>query len=753
MSDHSQTAAAAPSTLDVALAYGAKGFRVFPLRWGTKLPDIKEWQIRATADAGTIEAWFGSGSRNVGMACGPQPNGLNLFAIDVDTKNEGRENWARLLDEHRSWNVFEGTAFHHTPSKGLHLFTDAPDELRNSRGRLAPGIDTRGDGGYVVVPPSTLVTDAWTRHYASHQGSGLLDRWPIVLPAWCLDLLTVTPIVPSQPRRAEFRHDETSPFDWVRENRSWPDALSAHGWTVVKRSGDDTTWRRPGKTDRGGSATLHGSGPLVVWTTDVPIELEGLGKQVDGGAGFSVSIGDFVCAYEYGGDRQAMAREIGRRINPARTSAPPLGGPRGGADGPADMALLPSEGYLSDEFWGSRPILGEIRQAARARRVGPDAVLLNVLVRFAALVPPNYWLPPLVGSYGSLDLLGCVVGVTGIGKSRAMSCSKDIVPPLDQGVRWDLPLGSGEGIPQAYMVPKVDDNGKATKEQVVGFRAAHFIVDEGVAMAKQGGRSGATVIPTINSAITGEGLGQVNASAETRRIIPAGTVRFACVMNIQEENAHLVFSQEMVSIGFTGRLIFAKAGDPTAPDEPPDWPEIVLPRLPIIASGVTLTYHPDIVAEIDAARLAILRLNTGEGTGDSHAMLLRCKISSLLALIDGRRNVELSDWAIAGALIDNSAGVFRSLEALRRNLDSRAVRAIGHRRADIEEVVSERADIKADARRREWVIKQVLRSEDGLTIGELRRRAESKDRPYVEDSVEAALLEERIKRSGERYTK
>ena len=751
MTDHSQATPTVSPMLDAALAYAAAGYRVFPVRHGTKVPEIKEWQNLATADPAQVAAWFGRGRHNIGIATGPQPSGHNLFVIDVDPAHNGMETWVRITEPHGGLEPWQLAPIHWTRNRGLHFFCDAPSDLRNSRGRLGEGIDTRGDGGYVIAPPSMVPLDDGTlRHYDCSPGWGLLDREPIWLPEWCVELLVaerpVLRVVPS----TNGDYTGQSAFDWVRHHESWDVALARHGWTLIGSKGGDSTWKRPGKTDHGGSATLHGDGPLVVWTTDVPPELEALGKDA-GGSGFSISLPDFICAYEYGGDRSAMARDITRRNGLApRVEGSPRGGTAEGTQDTRHTGPTPSVRHLPEEFWNARPVLGQIRQAARARMVGPDATLLNVLIRYAATIPPGYKLPPIVGGYGTLDLLGCVVGKTSSGKSKTMSCARDLLPGVDKDIRWDLPLGSGEGISQAFMVDEVDEKGKKTGKQRVGVRACHFVVDEGMAMAEVASRKGTTIIPTINSAITGEGLGQANAGEANRRIIPPGLVRFSCVINIQAENAHVVFTPDMVRVGFTGRLIFTRANDPGAPDVEPEWPgPLNLHRWPIITSGVDITYDPAIAAEIRAARRIDLRDDTDEGSGASHSMLLRCKISSLLALIEGRRNVNLDDWALGGMLISNSAGVYSGLDQLRRSQESAALRARGHTQAAIAEVVEDRAEARASARRREWVVRKVLTSPEGsLTVGDLRRQARSTDRPFIEDAIEAACAEGRLAFDG-----
>ena len=46
-------------------------------------------------------------------------------------------------------------------ARGRHLYFKMPDApMRNSAGRIAPGIDVRGDGGYVLAPPSVFTRAA-----------------------------------------------------------------------------------------------------------------------------------------------------------------------------------------------------------------------------------------------------------------------------------------------------------------------------------------------------------------------------------------------------------------------------------------------------------------------------------------------------------------------------------------------------------------------------------------------------------------
>jgi hypothetical protein len=125
---------------------------------------IKDWPNMATDDPDQIEAWFSRFSNaNIGIATGQRSD---IYVVDIDKKNGGIEEWDRLLHIHGE----VPTATSLTGGGGFHLVFRAPDfELGNSAGKIAPGIDTRGDGGYIVVPPSihesgeTYKWVQWTR--------------------------------------------------------------------------------------------------------------------------------------------------------------------------------------------------------------------------------------------------------------------------------------------------------------------------------------------------------------------------------------------------------------------------------------------------------------------------------------------------------------------------------------------------------------------------------------------------------------
>jgi putative DNA primase/helicase len=143
------------SPCQVAKAYSKFNISVFPCIPLQKKPAIPEWQKKATKDSVELEKLFREGQEwNVAAPCG---SGNGFFVLDLDGK-EGLA-WAKqhgLIGE--PFRVLLETWVQRTPSGGLHFFFAYPEgvEVRNSAGKLAPGVDVRGEGGYVLLPPSKI---------------------------------------------------------------------------------------------------------------------------------------------------------------------------------------------------------------------------------------------------------------------------------------------------------------------------------------------------------------------------------------------------------------------------------------------------------------------------------------------------------------------------------------------------------------------------------------------------------------------
>lgn len=128
------------------------GLRVFPCRPGGKDPLTDHGCKDATDDRAQIREWQARWpDANWGAATGG-----GIFALDIDMKNglDGGAALAAMIDRHGN---LPRHLVNRTPNSGTHhLFRG--DGIRNSAGKIAPGFDVRGDGGYICVPPSRLAT-------------------------------------------------------------------------------------------------------------------------------------------------------------------------------------------------------------------------------------------------------------------------------------------------------------------------------------------------------------------------------------------------------------------------------------------------------------------------------------------------------------------------------------------------------------------------------------------------------------------
>lgn len=149
--DDTQRATEAFSGLSAAIAYASYGWPVFPLRTGGSDPDrykqpaTKNGLNDATTDVDRIERyWTRQPNAGIGVATG------HMFdAIDIDFRHDGVARvWADIKD-----GPIEIDALVTTPH-GVHAYVLPTGNGNRAEMRGVKGIDYRGRGGYVVVPPT-----------------------------------------------------------------------------------------------------------------------------------------------------------------------------------------------------------------------------------------------------------------------------------------------------------------------------------------------------------------------------------------------------------------------------------------------------------------------------------------------------------------------------------------------------------------------------------------------------------------------
>ena len=162
-----------------AAAYLARGWSVLPLRHGDKRPLIRWEPLQQThADAATLAQWFAHWpDANIGIVTGEISN---LIVLDVDPKHGGDDSLAQL--EYR-FGKLPATVEARTGGGGRHLYFTHPGGFVPNRAGLRQGIDLRGDGGYIVAPPSLHPSG---QHYAWAPGCAPEETALAALPRWLL---------------------------------------------------------------------------------------------------------------------------------------------------------------------------------------------------------------------------------------------------------------------------------------------------------------------------------------------------------------------------------------------------------------------------------------------------------------------------------------------------------------------------------------------------------------------------------------
>ena len=183
-----------------AMVYAAEyGWRVFPLHYTDdagscscgnascggpgKHPRTPHGCLDASTEPEVIRAWWTRWpDANVGVA-----TGRGLVVIDVDPRSGGDDS---MVDLRGQLGELPDTVEVLTGGGGRHVYLSTPVEVRNSAGVLGPGIDVRGEGGYVVAPPSGHASG---RSYAWEITSRPDEVDVAPAPQAWLDAMTVRP--------------------------------------------------------------------------------------------------------------------------------------------------------------------------------------------------------------------------------------------------------------------------------------------------------------------------------------------------------------------------------------------------------------------------------------------------------------------------------------------------------------------------------------------------------------------------------
>lgn len=182
---------------DIALAYATKlNFYVFPLKERDKVPLGGHGCKDATNNNEQIAKWWGNTeTANIGLACGEQSG---IWVLDIDGK---------LGEADLAYLESVNGKLPKTPcvktANGRHFFFKYPKNQKiTNRAKIVPhtdnaigGIDVRGGGGYVVLPPSIHPTGISYEWLVRPTETDFQDA-----PEWLLNLV-IKPIIPNIPNK------------------------------------------------------------------------------------------------------------------------------------------------------------------------------------------------------------------------------------------------------------------------------------------------------------------------------------------------------------------------------------------------------------------------------------------------------------------------------------------------------------------------------------------------------------------------
>lgn len=213
-----------------AVSHARRGFFVFRVHVRGNTPAFEGWQDEATNNPDLAhKLWTSRAGKempyNIGIATGrPLPGGGYLAALDVDVKNGKEGDKSLRFIEAVSDEAAPPTLRSRTPSDGWHDIYASAEPLPNSVGAIAPGLDVRGAGGYIVAPGSV-------RNGKSYD---IVADLPIApAPAF---MRTARPVKPSAA--GDTQQDSPQALDRARDylERSAPEAIEGSG-------GNNTTYR------------------------------------------------------------------------------------------------------------------------------------------------------------------------------------------------------------------------------------------------------------------------------------------------------------------------------------------------------------------------------------------------------------------------------------------------------------------------------------------------------------------------------
>jgi len=152
-----------PNLAAAARNLAAAGVPVFPCEPDGKRPLTRRGFLDATSDLAQVAKWWSrTPDANIGLPAGAI-SGVVVVDVDVHGPADGRAAWRRASEA----GLVDGAGLLvRTPTGGTHAYFPATHGVEQRSWQAAnAGVDFRGDGGYIIAPPSRRTIDGTLRRY------------------------------------------------------------------------------------------------------------------------------------------------------------------------------------------------------------------------------------------------------------------------------------------------------------------------------------------------------------------------------------------------------------------------------------------------------------------------------------------------------------------------------------------------------------------------------------------------------------
>lgn len=290
------------------LALYEQGLSLIPVDSKTKSPALKSWkkyqQDRMLFDE-VIDSLDRVKTEAVAIVCGAVSG--NLECLDIDSKFKPGIDAQLFADLNKFYpHIFESLRIHKTPSGGFHLFykvqTEAGQEVPGNRklagyldenGKQVNFIETRGEGGYALAPPSGS--------YEVYQEAPIpVISWEercslIALCESYTEIIKAPKRLPVRTAKEDFYSE--NPWEHFTNSSQGAEVLTRNGWLTFGENATYVYYTRPGKK-QGISASFNKETKIYYFFTS--------STEFEPGRGYFP--GAVLALLEHGGDYKAAWR-------------------------------------------------------------------------------------------------------------------------------------------------------------------------------------------------------------------------------------------------------------------------------------------------------------------------------------------------------------------------------------------------------------------------------------------------------------